>query len=209
MPPLILHKRHISRLITKTLLTALWLVPASVIANPLPLADIHTPEHVSAWPPAIGWWLLLALLITLLIATIIGVKRYQKKWGYRRAALALLNTHYQQWQKATQTSQENNEDINHTCATALNEILKRTVRTAYGSDKAALYGDAWVSFLNQQTQKDYIQGDIAVWIKEQQYRPQPTTTADNHTINIPDFYKACACWVKHHNSSTPLAKGEG
>lgn len=196
----------LNRLLAAKTLFTLLLVPVFVIANPLPLADIHTPDTVSAWPPAIGWWLLLLLLIALIIVVITAVKRYQKKWAYRRAALTLLKTHYQQWQQARQTSPENNAEADLRCVTALSEVLKRTVRTAYGNDKAALFGDAWVDFLNQQTPKDYIHGDIAIWLKEQQYRPQQAT-ANHSATHIPDIYKACVCWIKHHQLSAALIKG--
>ena len=53
-----------------------------------PIADIHLPNTVSPWPPAIGWWLLLILIIALCAGSVYTLKRYQKKWRYRRAALS-------------------------------------------------------------------------------------------------------------------------
>lgn len=198
-----------------TSLVALLVIPAVGICNnlgtgELALADIHTPDAVSAWPPAVGWWLLLMLVAMVVAGLIIGIKRYRQHWGYRRAALALLNTHYQQWQ---QYQLKNNQAVNeqqtqetrvsgqhqHDCATAMVQVLKRTVRTAYGNDKAALYGDAWVQFLNQQTKKNYINEDIAQWMQEQQYRPSNHGDKDDiTTVPIPALYRASVHWIKKH-----------
>lgn len=56
----------------------------------LPLADIQLAEPVSAWPPAIGWWLLAALIITLLASLLLWlIKRHRLK-GFGRQACAHL-----------------------------------------------------------------------------------------------------------------------
>ena len=41
----------------------------------LPLRDIHLPDPVSWWPPAVGWWLLLLLCLALLVSVYLLVKR--------------------------------------------------------------------------------------------------------------------------------------
>ena len=43
----------------------------------LPLRDIHLPEAVSWWPPAIGWWVCL-LLLALLSVVLFTLYRYRK-----------------------------------------------------------------------------------------------------------------------------------
>ena len=48
------------------------------------LADIHLPEPVSFWPPAIGWWILAALALVLLIIL------FRKFASYRRSANLLI-----------------------------------------------------------------------------------------------------------------------
>ncbi len=47
--------------------------------QPLPLRDIHLPDPVSWWPPAIGWWILLALLILLAVLLPALIRRLRKK----------------------------------------------------------------------------------------------------------------------------------
>jgi hypothetical protein len=44
-------------------------------ADSLPLRDIHLPEAVSWWPPAIGWWILLILGLLLIVALAIGIRK--------------------------------------------------------------------------------------------------------------------------------------
>jgi len=156
----------------------------------LPIADIHLPVSVSPWPLAIGWWLLLTLIIALFIGSAYALKRYQKKWRYRRAALGLLKQQYQQWQ-------EHGEDLS--CASAMIAIIKRTAITAYSEDSAALFGQAWVDFLNQQTTKTYFSDSLAQWMSEQQYQARNAQSASDKQIDIPQLYKASENWVKHHN----------
>lgn len=56
------------------------------------LADIHWPEPVSLWPPAIGWVLLLiVLLLTLSIALLLAYRHHRAN-AYRRQALDELST---------------------------------------------------------------------------------------------------------------------
>lgn len=59
----------------------------------LPLKDIHLPDPVSWWPPAIGWWLLpvVVLLLAFLIRRSAGlVRRLLARRRLRRQALREL-----------------------------------------------------------------------------------------------------------------------
>jgi hypothetical protein len=61
--------------------------------NPLDqLADITTPQNVSIWPLAWGYWLVLALAILLLAIAIISVVRFKNTRKQKRGAMAALNS---------------------------------------------------------------------------------------------------------------------
>ncbi len=60
---------------------------SSIDYSTLPLRDIHLPEPVSWWPPAPGWWLLLAAGIA---ALLFALHRHRRERG-RRAALAAID----------------------------------------------------------------------------------------------------------------------
>lgn len=60
--------------------------------NPLDqLADISTPSEVSVWPLAWGYWLAIALVLMLIVATASLVLRHLKRTQQKRNALAQLN----------------------------------------------------------------------------------------------------------------------
>lgn len=107
----------------------------------LPLRDIHLPEAVSGWPPAMGWWLLLALLI-LLPVIVWAIRKFMARQQLRKQALAELNTVEAEF-KQHQNSQQLLRDIS---------ILLRRICISHfpRHDVAGLHGEAWANFLNSQ-----------------------------------------------------------
>ena len=159
--------------------------------NELSIRDIHLPDSLHWWPPAIGWWLLAILLIASLVGLFLLIKRYRKKWGYRNVALALLKKDYKHWrqQNATTKSTASQEALQQ-----MLRVLKRTAITAYPkADAASLHGQPWVDFLNQQTNSDYFQQQCSDILLNQQYQASAN-------IDITAFYHACRAWVKHHHT---------
>lgn len=115
------------------------LPPASdkaVTPNPAlaDLQDIILPAPIGAWPWAIGYWLVLAIVLILLIATIIRLKKRAAYLAPKHAAQALLTTldphssHY---------------------PSEVNQLLKRTALSYLPREAIAkLDGDAWASWLD-------------------------------------------------------------
>jgi hypothetical protein len=165
-------------------------------ATELPLADIHLPNMVSAWPPAIGWWLLTALVITLLITAVFLIKRYRKKWGYRKTALRLLDQQYNDY------ALESNADTMANIQSML-ALLKRTAISAYPQQNIrSLFGEQWINFLNRQTHKHVFNTELADILVAQQYQGtvnSTTTEAELNTLRT-SIYKACRTWIKQHNT---------
>jgi len=61
------------------------------------LRDIHSPETISLWPPAIGWWILVALVFALIIYIIYQIIRIRKAQAYKRLALSTLRGIEKNW----------------------------------------------------------------------------------------------------------------
>lgn len=95
------------------------------------LRDIHLPEGVSAWPPAYGWWVILALIVGLLLAVeLVLIMRRKSKKLY---ALRLLN--------------EIHCNNSVRSAVEMSEILRRICVYKY-EEAATLMGREWLDFLN-------------------------------------------------------------
>ena len=73
------------------------------------LADIHLPEPVSYWPPAIGWWILAAIFLVLLVIlfrTLAGKQRQKKICQY---ALSELQRCYDRYSQVNGSSTDQNK----------------------------------------------------------------------------------------------------
>jgi type II secretory pathway pseudopilin PulG len=105
------------------------------------LKDIHLPEPIGWWPLALGWYILIGLLLIALLGSLVWIYRYYQQGRAKRQALRMLKDYVQRYQ----------QDNNHQLMSArLSELLRR-VALAYfpRSQVASLEGEAWIAFLNQ------------------------------------------------------------
>lgn len=111
--------------------------------NPLAnLADIHLPATLDTGLPAIGWWLLVFLLITGISAAWFYWQRYQQRTYYRVEAKTCLKQIKQQW------LQQQNPI---TTTTQVFRLLRRYFRlTQPEVEINRLRGQAWLDFIGQQ-----------------------------------------------------------
>ena len=106
----------------------------------LPLRDIHLPADVSWWPPALGWWLVIGLLLALVVIVFI-VRWVKKRKQFTRIALAEFNqvlANYNSHHNPQQFLQE------------LSALMRRITISAFPEHNAAgMTGDAWLRFLDE------------------------------------------------------------
>lgn len=116
------------------------------LQNTAALRDIHLPDAVSWWPPAIGWWL---VLIILLLAIYFLPKLY------RRITYLALNTVSQQAFDKIRLEHSQNNDTKQLIE-ALSKLLRQISMSYYGREKVAqLTGDMWLDSLNSLTDINY------------------------------------------------------
>jgi len=114
----------------------------------LPLRDIHLPDPVSWWPPAPGWWMLLALLVAIALLSGFLHHRYRRNALQRAAQQALhkIGEDYRQSGDALLLAQQ------------LSILLRRVSVSCYPRQEVAgLTGRAWLSLLDRTLPGDEFQ----------------------------------------------------
>ena len=138
------------------------------------LQDIHLPEPVSWWPPAVGWWLLVLTLIIAVIASILYYRYWCKYRRYRKTALRKLDALYRQA-----------EDDQECFLGNVASLLKRTAMQQQPVT-ATMHGEQWQLFLQQ-----HMPEQPAHWIAISRY--QPAVQTDKELV-----YHAARQWIKEH-----------
>lgn len=104
------------------------------------LRDIHGLDTVSWWPPALGWWLLAALIIGLVLglyALVRHLRRYPPGSWHRDA-----------WRQLRRLRQESGWRPAEQLAGELSELMRRIAVARCGRDQAAaLTGERWLEWL--------------------------------------------------------------
>lgn len=125
--------------------------------QPLPLADIITPEAIHWWPLAWGWWVLFAVVGGALAAILVVAYKCYQQQQKQQQALALLTS---------STTALNGQAL----YSAVNTWLKIQARPAY-PQALSLHGSAWVEFLNHSAGSRLFSDDAARALSEGVYRP--------------------------------------
>ncbi len=158
------------------------------------LRDIHLPDAVSAWPPAPGWWLLSALLLTLAMWAGYRLHPQHRRNAYRRQAL----------QELTALQSDTNVSATQTIA-RLNALLKRVALHAYSkSPTAALNGSEWVEFLNT-TCPALSQKHGTTNVEIFQAGPYQAEINEN-MFNRSSLFTDCRLWIQQHVNAAELEK---
>ena len=165
------------------------------------LADIHLPEPVSYWPPAVGWWILAAIglvLLALLLRKLAAARRQQKICQY---ALAELERCYDTYSNAEPA---NIEQSRLDYVNQFNTVVRRVALVHYPqANVASLDGAAWVDFIRQKGESSLMNDEIAAALQYGRFQKKCEVDVDA----MQSFGQQ---WVAslYKRSTTPSESGE-
>ena len=161
----------------------------------LQLQDIHLPESASIWPLAIGWWVLIVMII--LVATwliIKAIKRVKQK-RYQKKILSQF--------KALEKKLK--ENPSNATVSEINTLLRQLAITYYPRSKtASLTGGDWLNFLDESGDThDFSRGAGRILIDapyqlDQQFNKQSDKQLNHHidNLNLNEFIPLFQNWAK-------------
>jgi hypothetical protein len=148
--------------------------------TPLPLKDIHLPESIGWYPPAMGWWLL-AIGLPLLVAFFYWLyKRLVRKSAIKTATKILVDL-----------KQDVNKD-NFQKLCELSILLRRAAISIFPrSEVASLTGQAWLDFLDRSMSGKPFSEGVGACLADAPYRK--STVND---IEMTELLSLCESWLK-------------
>ncbi len=146
----------------------------------LELRDIHLPETIGWWPPAFGWWILLALVLLCLY----GLYRAYKKLTRKTAAKAALKLIVQI---------RDDEALNDLqLVEQLSALLRRIVISSpLSAQQAGLSGDAWLQHLDHSMEGRPFSDGVGRCLADAHYRQQLPENIDKAAL-----IQLCEDWIK-------------
>jgi len=123
--------------------------------------------------------MLAVLIIAGLLVLILKAHRHRKSTAYKRSALHLVND----------LKQYPDDQL----PTEANRLLKRVALVAYPGERTTinqLYGETWVSWLNQRCKKPVFSGDAAAALAHGGYQPGVACPRDQLMADIQRWIRA-------------------
>ena len=153
----------------------------------LPLRDIHLPDPISWWPPAVGWMVLASVCVLVACAAIFRYRRHGRTRA-QRAALTELDTIVQAFDA---------NDNGHACAQALSRLTRRVALLYGGRDVAAAIGDDWLGTINELGRAEPMTAPVAQVLLVAPY------SRTNAAGLSPEAYRATADHLRHWIDDIP------
>ena len=146
----------------------------------LPLRDIHLPGPISWWPPAPGWWILLALLIVGTMCVVLYIHFQRKRNRIRRVSLKEIDV----IQEAFHVHKNNPRLVRE-----LSVLLRRVCVSRYPRvDVASLTGAEWMSFLDRNREGKVFSEGAGIVLMTEPYRKNPDLDANA-------LLSSCRSWI--------------
>jgi len=143
-------------------------------SNAIPIKDIHLPEAISWWPVAIGWWLLMVVLITAIIIFVIWFQHQSKQKEPKCKALSFRK------QVMSELREIQNITDDRLFLAQLSALLKRVAITQHGQNIAGLSGKKWLQFLDRQWNLHSFSQGIGLVLLDLPYQKNPRP--DRHML---------------------------
>ena len=133
----------------------------------LDLRDIHLPDAISWWPPAIGWWLVLLLLVLVIGGAYTLFKKWRQDSAVKGASKLLANIKQQADGDKLQTIR------------ALSVCLRRLqISDEQRAEVASLHGQAWLQYLDGFVEGKPFSEGIGRCLADAPYQPALTVDVD-------------------------------
>ena len=161
----------------------------------LQLQDIHLPESASIWPLAIGWWVLIVVIILVATWFIIKVIKRVKQKKNQRKILAQFRV----------LEQKLKDSPSNATVAEINTLLRQLAITYYPrSETASLTGGDWLNFLDVSGgTHDFSRGAGRILIEapyqlDQQLDSQLYNQSSHHidNLNLNEFIPLIQNWAK-------------
>lgn len=131
----------------------------------LPLRDIHLPDPIGDWPPAIGWWLVLALLVLLGVGLSLWLRHQRRETPVKHALrqLTVIET----------ADLDTREKLQ-----ALAVLMKRVALSLDSRETVAgMAGRDWLAWLASRTGDLRFEQPLGRLLIEAPFRPQADAAA--------------------------------
>lgn len=152
----------------------------------LPLRDIHLPGPIGWWPPAPGWWLLLALVLVGL--ALYAVHYYRGR--HKRAALRAVT-------RVRAALEQGAEPV--ACLQSVSTILRRFAMTSVAGakqgapalDVPGLIGQRWLKYLDSRWERTEFSAGLGRKLLAAPYA-RPNSIERSTALELAGL---CAAWL--------------
>lgn len=149
----------------------------------LPLRDIHLPDAVAWWPPAPGWWLLLAAALA--ASGWAGWRHYRLR--RHRAALRAIA-------RISAALDDGGEPVE--CLQSLSAVVRRFAMTLAGPaglrTVPGLVGRRWLEYLDKRWEGDAFRHGAGRMLLDAPYAPEASVSREQAR----ELASVCADWIR-------------
>jgi hypothetical protein len=156
----------------------------------LPLRDIHLPAPINWWPPAVGWWGLMVLILALIFGIAL-YRRYLNRPTLAKLALKELG------------EIEFSTDLDQVEKVRSLSILMKRYALSHNNryDVAGLTGPKWLAWLDLEAGDTRFSHGVGRLLLEAPYRPLPPNE------DMEELFSLCRAWFERKTRATRFGEG--